>query len=44
MEKRQPWNLEGMEMTEFIVIVFLLTGMIVWGFILFVLIKIWMEK
>jgi len=33
-----------MEMTEFIVIVFLLTGMLVWGFILFVLLKIWLEK
>jgi hypothetical protein len=44
MEKGQPWKLGGMEMTEFIVIVFLLTGMLVWGFILFVLLKIWLEK
>jgi len=33
-----------MEMTEFFVIVFLLTGVVVWGFILFVLLKLWLES
>ena len=44
MEKRQPWNLGGLAMIEIIFIIFMITGVFVWGVILFTIIKIWMER
>jgi phage shock protein PspC (stress-responsive transcriptional regulator) len=43
MEKRQSWNLGGMEMIELFVLIFMLTGVFVWGVILYVIIQFWME-
>ena len=44
MEKRQPWCLEGLAMSELIFIFFFFTGVIVWGFALFVIIKLLLER
>jgi hypothetical protein len=43
MEKRQPWNLGGLAMIEFLVLIILITGVFAWAIILFTIIKIWME-
>ena len=44
MEKRQPWYLGGLAMSELIFVFFFFSGVIVWAFALYVIIKIWMEK
>jgi hypothetical protein len=44
MEKRQPWRTGGLAMTEILFIFFFFSGVVVWGFALFVILKIWFEK
>lgn len=44
MEKRQPWNLGGLAMTELIVLFLLITGVFAWAVILYTILKFWIGK
>jgi hypothetical protein len=44
MEKRQPWRTGGLAMTELLFVFFFFSGVIVWGFAFFVIIKILLER